>query len=168
MSLSSVNSVRLNPFSNDTTKVVNKAAEVKTESKSISADQLLIGTKQKVEIQKGVFPSVKGALAGGVAAAGTGMLVGGIIGGSQYVKTGVALGGVLMAVPGAIAGAAVANYTNSKTKGAMAGALAGAVTGAAVAGLKEGNVKLALAGAALGGIAGAMGGLGGSLVAKQK
>ncbi len=143
----------------------------KHQLKELAAPEM---AKDKVDIRKGLTPTLKGAAAGGIGmGGGTALLLGAeklaigtpFLDFSPYIITAAAAGGTL-------GGIAAANTTDSKGKGALIGAGAGAAAGAVALGLfaRGSGDALALAaiGGAIGAVTGAGGGFFGSMVAEQK
>ncbi len=146
--------------------VTSETKEVK--AVSLSKDQITFNVK------RGIEPTFKGAMAGA--------LVGGIGGGAAVAITATAtallakeglpvageigtlavLSGAMAAIPGAIVGAATANFTDSKLIGSVTGAVAGGAFGAYL-GIKGGDFGTTTA-LLIG--AGAAAGLAGAWVAK--
>lgn len=152
----------------DTTKIgvgVKPSSDsTSTKAASFKADNIQVGVK------KGAGVAFKGAMAGGLGTAGVTTV--GLLAASAFKGD-----GAMIAVPlavgaffgGAIGGATSANITQSKAKGAVAGAIGGAIAGGASLGLlNSGAPGSIMAGAVVGGITGAAGGFFGSMVAKQK
>lgn len=119
--------------------------------------------KRNITVQQGIVPTIKGALIGGSSAALVGKALA-TIAIKDSPEFFVPMSTFILAVPGALAGAAVANYTNSKVKGAIAGATIGGLLGATVLPFP----KVVLVSAAIGAIGGGVGGLSSTFIAKSK
>ena len=164
--------ISINPISNIQSVIINEKSQqinsehVKTEkSLNLSKDHI------KIEVKKGVIPTLEGAGIGAVFGATSTIAV------AQIIEKGKAFAGEggLAMIPvvvvglavGSVIGGATANITHSKTKATIGGAISGAITGAGIVSITGKPNEIVIA-AGLGAIIGAASAFGGSLVSKTK
>ncbi|MFN4150332.1 MAG: hypothetical protein ACK4IX_05270 [Candidatus Sericytochromatia bacterium] len=164
-----VNSIQsVNTISLDTTKAVSTPKNTQPSNDTIKVynQDVVIGVKRTVT---GTF---KGAGAGAATAGLTSLAAFAIATkGKPFAGDGAIISVPLVfaaGLGGAVGGAVASNMTTEKGKGALYGAMGGALVGGAAVALANKNISGFIAGAVLGGITGAVGGVGGSMVAKQK
>lgn len=162
-------SINLNTISlkDDSVKVkspIKKALPVQIEP--VKPDNI------KVEVKKGVVPTLEGSLAGALSATTATVAV------AQIIEKGHAFsgsGGLAMAIPvgialvtGTMVGGVASNLTTNKTKASVGGAIAGGVVAGALLATMSKEIKVVALFAGLGAVAGSVSGFAGASVAKIK